>query len=161
VSVVELRRIGTERLVLEPVRPEWAAAVVAGQLDALGGLVAGAGWPHADTVDGLRLALDHGGALGWFVTLDGVVVGDCGTHGWIDADGVVEIGYGLAGPFRGRGLATEAVAAMTDFLLGTAGARQVVASTHAAANPASRRVLTKCGFALNSLDGEIAWYSRS
>jgi RimJ/RimL family protein N-acetyltransferase len=153
-------RIVTARLVLEPVRHAWAAAVVAGRLDALDGLAPGAGWPNADTVDGLRLALDHGGTLGWFVVLDGVVVGDCGTHGPIDPDGVVEIGYGLAGPFRGRGLAGEAVAAMTEFLLGAAGAGRVVASTHAAANPASRRVLTKCGFTLDRLDGEIAWYSR-
>jgi len=158
---VDRPRIVTERLVLEPVRPDWAAAVVAGRLDGLDGLVPGAGWPHADTVDGLRLTLDHGGgALGWFLTLDGVVVGDCGTHGPTDPDGVVEIGYGLAGPFRGRGLATEAVAAMTEFLLGAAGGRRVVASTHAAANPVSRRVLAKCGFTLDRLDGEIAWYSR-
>jgi RimJ/RimL family protein N-acetyltransferase len=148
----------TDRLVLEPVRPEWATAVVAGRLEALAGLDPGAGWPHADTVDGLRLALDHGGTLGWFVVRDGVVVGDCGTHGPVDLAGVVEIGYGLAGPHRGRGLASEAVLAMTGFLLGPGGAQRVVASTHAAANPASRRVLTKCGFALERLDGEVAWY---
>jgi RimJ/RimL family protein N-acetyltransferase len=154
-------RLVTERLVLEPVRPHWVAGVAAGDLSALDGLAAGAGWPHADTIDGLRLAMEHGGALKWFVVLDGVVVGDCGTHGPVDPDGVVEIGYGIAGPFRGRGLASEAVAAMTEFLLGTGGARAVVASTHAAANPVSRRVLAKCGFTLDSLDDPIAWYLRS
>ena len=64
--------ISTPRLVLVPVAPETAAAIVAGDLT---GIAAGSGWPHADTLDGLRM----GG--GWLVTLDGVVIGDCGTHG--------------------------------------------------------------------------------
>jgi RimJ/RimL family protein N-acetyltransferase len=152
--------IRTPRLVLEPVRPAWATAVIAGRLDDLGALTAGAGWPHADTVDGLRLALEPGGALGWFVVFESVIVGDCGTHGGVDCDGVVEIGYGIAGPYRGRGLAGEAVAALTDWLLSDGGATLVVASTNWAANPASRAVLIRCGFILDRLDGPLAWYAR-
>lgn len=152
-------RITTERLVLEPVQPQWAAAVVAGDLAGLDGLEPGAGWPHGDTFDGLRMTLEFGKPLGWFVVLDGVIVGDCGTHAPVDDEGDVEIGYGIAGPFRGRGLATEVVEAMVEFLLGAGGARRVVATTDAAANPASSRVLTKCGFSLDRIDGSTAWYS--
>jgi RimJ/RimL family protein N-acetyltransferase len=154
-------RILTERLVLEPVRPEWAAAVVAGDLASFEGLEPGSGWPRGDTVDGLRMTLEFGTPLGWFAVLDGAVVGDCGTHAPVDVEGDVEIGYGIAGPFRGRGLATEAVIAMTEHLLDAGGARRVLANTDAAANPASRRVLTKAGFALDRIDGPIAWYCRT
>ena len=150
----------TERLQLVPVRRDVARAVVAGDLAALGreGLEPGSGWPHGDTLDGLRLALEHGGGLGWFAVLDGVVVGDCGTHGGPDADGAVEIGYGLAGPYRGRGLATELARALAGWLLADPDVRRVVATTHAAANPASRRVLEKVGFTFDRDDAEMAWY---
>jgi RimJ/RimL family protein N-acetyltransferase len=149
--------IQTDRLVLVPVSREVAAAIVAGDLS---GVAPGAGWPHADTLDGLRLAVDHGTDLGWFVTLDGLVMGDCGTHGAPDAAGTVEIGYGLAGPYRGRGLATEMCRALTGWLLSQPDVRRVVASTHAAANPASRRVLEKSGFTFDRDDGALAWYVR-
>jgi RimJ/RimL family protein N-acetyltransferase len=150
--------ISTERLVLTPVRADVAAAVVAGDLS---GLRAGAGWPHADTLDGLRLALDHDTELGWFVTLDGEVIGDCGTHGPPDPSGTVEIGYGLAGPYRGRGLATEMCRAFTAWLLEAPDVRRVVACTHAAANPESRRVLEKSGFAFDRDEDGMAWYVRA
>jgi RimJ/RimL family protein N-acetyltransferase len=150
-------RIVTQRLELRPVRREEAAALVAGEGC---GLPAGQGWPHTDTLDGMRLALEHGGSLGWLVVLDGCVVGDCGIHGGADDDGTVEIGYGLAGPYRGRGLGTELCRALTDWLLADPAVRQVVAATHAAANPASRRVLEKAGFVLDRVVGEHAWYRR-
>ncbi len=59
-------RLVTDRLVLEPIAPEVAAAVVRGDLS---GLRVGEGWPHADTVDGLGMAVRSGHAPGWFVTL--------------------------------------------------------------------------------------------
>jgi len=108
----------------------------------------------------LRLALDHDGALGWFVTLHGVVIGDCGTHGGPDEQGSVEIGYGMAPPYRGRGYATEAADALTGWLLRRPGVRQVVASALRRGNPASRRVLEKAGFQLRFEDEEFAWYVR-
>lgn len=149
--------IHTARLVLVPVGAAAAAAVVAGDLS---GVAAGAGWPHTDTLDGLRLGLEHGTDLGWFVTLDGLVVGDCGTHGTPDSSGAVEIGYGLAGAYRGRGLGTELCRALTAWLLGRPDVRRVVACTHAAANPASRRVLEKSGFTFDRDSDGMAWYVR-
>jgi RimJ/RimL family protein N-acetyltransferase len=150
-------RITTARLVLVPVEADAARAVVSGDLS---GVRAGQGWPHDDTIGALRLALDFGGALGWFVTLDGVVIGDCGTHGGPDEAGSVEIGYGLAQPYRGRGYATETADALAAWLLTVPGVRRVVASALRTGNPASRRVLEKAGFHLEGEDAELAWYVR-
>jgi len=76
--------------------------VGSGQLE---GLRAGPGWPHADTRDGLAMVRDDAGVF-FLVLHDGAVIGDCGTHGAPDAQGSVEIGFGLAAP---SGVAATAV----------------------------------------------------
>jgi RimJ/RimL family protein N-acetyltransferase len=146
-------QIRTARLVLEPVSPTTARAV----LDGAGPAAAG-GWPGPDALQALRLAVEFGGDPGWLLVRAGVVVGECGTHGPPDSDGVVEIRYGVAPAARGQGLATEACAALTAWLRAQPGVRRVAASTHAAGNPASRRVLEKCGFHLDRVEGPTAWY---
>jgi RimJ/RimL family protein N-acetyltransferase len=99
-------------VLLVPVSPQRVAATLAGELD---GRVAGRGWPHADTALGLSFA-EHGG-LAWLVVDDsGAVVGELGTKGPPDPAGRVEVGYGLAGPSRGRGLGTRAVQALIGWL---------------------------------------------
>jgi RimJ/RimL family protein N-acetyltransferase len=127
--------IETERLRLVPVTDEQAAAILAGDLSVVR---AGEGWPHADTLDGLRLA------PGWLVELDGAVIGDCGVHGEPEG-GTAEIGYGLAAPYRGRGYGSELVGAVSQWLLRQPGITRVVAETDPG-NAASRRVLEKAGF---------------
>ena len=80
----------------------------------------------------------------WIVLREGLAIGGVGFHGPPDPDGVVEIGYGVAGPHRGHGFATEAV--VMHCALGFArGAQKVIAKTHPA-NTASHRVLEKAGF---------------
>jgi RimJ/RimL family protein N-acetyltransferase len=74
----------------------------------------------------------------------GSVVGFCGYKGPPDADGSVEIAYGVEESCRGRGYAKEAAAALVDFALG-AGARTVCAHTLPTDGP-SPSVLTACGF---------------
>jgi RimJ/RimL family protein N-acetyltransferase len=142
----------TDRLVLVPVTADAARAVV----DAVSALPAAPGWPGDDAVEGLRAALEYGGDLGWFVTLDGVVIGDCGTHG--ETGGVVEIRYAIAPPYRRRGHATEVVAALTRWLSGQPGVRQVVARRVVADNVASRRTLERCGFTVDEVDGRHVSY---
>lgn len=105
------------------------------------------------------MALGHGHAAAWFVTLGGVVIGDCGTHGERDELGDVELGYGLAAPYRGRGYGTEVVAGLSRWLLGQDGVRRVVARRVAVDNTPSRRALERAGFVLESADEQHGWYA--
>jgi RimJ/RimL family protein N-acetyltransferase len=138
----------TARLVLVPQTRQAATALLEG---ADCGLPLAEGYPHADTLDGLRMYVEHGGPDdgGWFVTLteDGRVVGDCGTLGWVDDRGRVEIGYGLAAPFRGQGLGTEAVRVLVDWVAAQPDVRAVTASVEVGNEP-SRRLLHRLGFAV-------------
>jgi RimJ/RimL family protein N-acetyltransferase len=138
----------TERLVLLPQTLESARALLAGE-DA--GLPLADGYPHADTLDALRMFVENGSTDddgGWFVTLaDGRVIGDCGTIGWTDQDGRVEIGYGLAAPYRGKGYGTEAVRVLADWVAAQPGVTAVTAEVEVG-NNASRRLLERLGFTL-------------
>src|SRR2546430_8027580 len=98
--------------------------MLAGDLSALR---AGEGWPHAETLLPLRAAAKYDAEPGWLVTLDGIVIGDCHTHGPADDAGDVEIRYGLAEPYRGFGYARELVRALSPWLLDPAETRPVVA----------------------------------
>ena len=146
-------RLAGERVTLLPVPHEISVAVVTGRGlgDALAttGLTAAPGWPHADTVDALRPLAEHGGpgpAHGTFlVVVDGELIGECGWFGAPDDNGVVEIGYGLAGPARGRGLGTEAVGVLTTWVEQQPGVRRISADA-LVGNAPSRRVLERLGF---------------
>jgi RimJ/RimL family protein N-acetyltransferase len=142
-------------IVLERISPQLAHAVVAGDLSQL---AAGEGWPHEDTLDGLAMAVQHGTPF-WLVTLGGVVVGDCGTFGPPDADGAVEIGYGLAAPYRGRGHGSELVASLAEMLLAEPTVRRVTAKV-LLENVPSRRTLERSGFGVEQVGDEYVWYAR-
>jgi RimJ/RimL family protein N-acetyltransferase len=144
----------TARLRLEPVTIETARAILAGDLS---GLTVADGWPHEDTADGLAMAAKGGRPPSWLILADGMVIGDCGLHGPVDEDGGVEIGYGLAAPWRGQGYGSEAVAAITEWLLGQPEVRQIRART-LISNAPSRRVLEKAGFQFTGLDDGEAVY---
>jgi [ribosomal protein S5]-alanine N-acetyltransferase len=75
----------------------------------------------------------------------GSVVGRCGFKGPPDADGVVEIAYGVNPEHEGKGYATEAAGALVGYALSHGQIRVVRAHTLPQAN-ASTRVLAKCGF---------------
>ena len=76
---------------------------------------------------------------------DGLVIGNCGFKGPPDADGAVEIAYGIVPDYQGRGYATEVAAAQVAFVSADPRVRIVRAHTAPTAN-ASTRVLIKCGF---------------
>ena len=78
----------------------------------------------------------------------------------MDAAGCIEIGYGLAAPCRGQGYGSEAVAAVTEWLLSQPEVRQVQAHT-LTSNAPSRRVLEKAGFRYLGLDEDEALYQRT
>jgi RimJ/RimL family protein N-acetyltransferase len=73
------------------------------------------------------------------------VVGSVVFHGAPDAEGAVEIAYGVEEESQGRGYATEAVGASVAWALAFPGVRVVRATTPPWHLP-SKRVLEKCGF---------------
>jgi RimJ/RimL family protein N-acetyltransferase len=84
----------------------------------------------------------------------GLVVGSIGLF-WPPRDGVLELGYGIVASRRGRGYATEATGAMVEFALSAPGVHTVSAGVELT-NPASVRVLEKCGFQRWSVEEETA-----
>jgi RimJ/RimL family protein N-acetyltransferase len=76
------------------------------------------------------------------VTLDGGSIGICSIE---LREGAAEIGCWLGVPFWGRGYATEATRALIDHAFGELGHDALVSGARVS-NPASRRVLEKCGF---------------
>ena len=87
------------------------------------------------------------GEESFVITVAGEVVGGCGCH---HRDGVPEIGYWLGVPFWGNGYATEAARALIDHVFDTHSPHMLVAGARIS-NPASRRVLEKCGFQWNGV----------
>ncbi len=75
---------------------------------------------------------------------DHCVMGTIGFNDWIFAHATAEIGYSLAEPYWGKGLATEAVDAFTRFAWSLGFHR--LEAMHDLRNPASGRVLEKCGY---------------
>ncbi|MEU4449080.1 GNAT family N-acetyltransferase [Actinosynnema sp. NPDC050801] len=141
-----LSDLTTDRLVLRP----WTAAEVAA-------VVAGARLPHwAEDFPAegdqfiAGLFAEHSAWLGGYghrliVERDGgLVVGSIGLF-WPPHDGVLEIGYGVVASRRGRGYASEATRALTDFAFTSPDVRAVRADVELS-NPASVRVLEKAGF---------------
>ena len=124
-------------------------------------IVKAAGWPHDDTLDAVGMATVVGGSsLVWLVTLDGEVIGDCGSVGGIDERGAIEIGYGLAVEHRGRGFGNELVAALSDWLFTQDQVDEVVAREVLAENVPSRRALENAGFDLEREKDGLTWYTR-
>jgi RimJ/RimL family protein N-acetyltransferase len=76
------------------------------------------------------------------ITRGADLIGVCGVE---PRENAPEIGYWLGAPFWGRGYATEAVRAVIDHAFGGLGHDALQAGARVS-NPASRRVLEKCGF---------------
>jgi RimJ/RimL family protein N-acetyltransferase len=102
--------------------------------------------PHpytaADAVGLLASINQTGGETVFAIALDGALIGMCGLDRRQDG---VELGYWLGVPFWGRGYATEAARALIDYAFAKLG-HEVLSSGARVSNPASRRVLEKCGF---------------
>ncbi len=76
------------------------------------------------------------------VALDGAPIGICSVDRREDGP---ELGYWLGVPFWGRGFATEAARALIDHAFGGLEHETLISGARVN-NPASRRVLEKCGF---------------
>ncbi|HEV3371542.1 MAG TPA: GNAT family N-acetyltransferase [Xanthobacteraceae bacterium] len=74
---------------------------------------------------------------------DGTLIGACGIH--VLSGGEPELGYWIGVPYWGHGYATEAARAVLDHAFGALGYERLTSRARVS-NPASRRVLEKCGF---------------
>ncbi len=104
--------------------------------------------PHpcrrADVEDFIAAVNRSGGETAFLVTLrSGAIIGVCGLMQ--PEDQTPEIGYWLGAKHWGKGYATEAVRAVIDHAF-TELECDALQSAARVTNPASRRVLEKCGF---------------
>jgi RimJ/RimL family protein N-acetyltransferase len=136
----------TKRLVLRAPRPDDAEAITALINDRR---IAEntARIPHPYSLNDAEAFIDfvaNGGEPAFLITrTDGQIVGGCGI-GTLRADGP-EIGYWIGVPHWGNGYATEAARALIDHAFSELGYPELRAGARVS-NPASRRVLEKCGF---------------
>ena len=135
----------TERLVLRaPVRADVGNIVTLAGDRRVAENTARIPYPYsaADAEGFLALTNQKGGETVFAIELDGTLIGMCGVD--LRQDGA-ELGYWLGVPFWGRGYATEAARALIDHAFAELG-HDVLSSGARVSNPASRRVLEKCGF---------------
>ncbi len=103
--------------------------------------------PHpykmADAESFITAANNNIGEVIFLITLrDGTIIGACGITMLADQP---ELGYWLGAPYWGKGYATEALHALIDYAFTDLGHEALQAGARVT-NPASRRVLEKCGF---------------
>lgn len=107
-------------------------------------------FPHpytaADAEAWLALNRTNPDITGWAIEVDAMAVGGIGLVPGTDVHAkCAHIGYWLGEPYWGRGIATDAVRAVTRDALGERGFVRLEAPVFAW-NPASMRVLEKCGY---------------
>ena len=102
--------------------------------------------PHpygvADAEQFLTAVNRQDGEATFAIVLKGEIIGMCGIE---PRETAAELGYWLGVPYWNRGYATEAVRAVIDHAFGDLGHDALQAGARVG-NPASRRVLEKCGF---------------
>jgi RimJ/RimL family protein N-acetyltransferase len=103
--------------------------------------------PHpyrlADAEAFIEAVNQPGGEMAWLITLDEEPVGACGLV--VQGGPAPDLGYWVGAPYWGNGYATEAARAVIDHAFADLGHEAVQAGARVT-NPASRRVLEKCGF---------------
>lgn len=94
----------------------------------------------------LALNREHPDSGNWAIEVNALAVGGIGIKPGADVYAkTANIGYWLGAPFWGRGIMTAAVRAVADYALSQRGVRRLEAMVYEW-NPASMRVLEKCGF---------------
>jgi RimJ/RimL family protein N-acetyltransferase len=135
----------TERLVLRAPRPQ-DAEVLAHLINDRRIAVNTARLPYPYSVEDAEQFIAavnrQDGEVAFLITQDDALIGGCGIA---RCDSGGELGYWVGVPFWGQGFATEAARAVIDHAFGSLG-HEVLEAGARASNPASRRVLEKCGF---------------
>jgi RimJ/RimL family protein N-acetyltransferase len=137
--------LATERLVLRTPHGDHATAIASLANDKRIA-VNTARIPHpyglSDAEQFIARASQRDDGAAFVIELAGALIGVCGVD---RGDDGLEIGYWLGVPYWGRGYATEAVRALIDHAFDDLQCEALVAGARVS-NPASRRVLEKCGF---------------
>jgi RimJ/RimL family protein N-acetyltransferase len=118
-------------------------------------------FPHPYTADDaaewLAKVREISNAILLAIDVDGAAVGSIGVFRLDDVyKRSAEIGYWLAEPFWNRGIVTEAVAAITDVAFRELEVVRIQAAIYAW-NPASMRVLEKCGYVREGVLKKSVW----
>ncbi len=145
---VELR---TERLILRRYRPEDADDLHR-YLGTDPAMCEYTGWNPYATLESAREAVrgfiesyGDGHVYSWVMDIDDVIVGTIGAYDY--RDGRIEVGFSVVKGWHGRGLATEALKKVLEYLTENEGIPCVTAWC-AAENTGSRKVLEKAGMKL-------------
>jgi ribosomal-protein-alanine N-acetyltransferase len=96
----------------------------------------------------------------WLIQIkeDGFGAGMIGFKGAPDPAGLVEIGYGIDPAYQNKGYTTEAVLALAGWAFKDSRCKRIVAPDTLRSNPASNRVLQKCGFSIyHETEDAISW----
>ena len=140
--------VETERLIVYPASREQMEAYIAAEMDAE------LKKAYTEMLEG---CLQHPDQWEWYAMWmielrDRTHIGDLCFKG-LNANGTVEIGYGILEEYQRQGYAAEAVDAAVDWALQQPGVTRMEAETEPD-NRASRRVLEKCGFLPTGTVGE-------
>ncbi|MGH7354616.1 MAG: GNAT family N-acetyltransferase [Candidatus Rokuibacteriota bacterium] len=111
-------------------------------------------FPHPYTLDDARGWIATGsraeGLVSWAIVVDGEAIGGIGLVLKSDVDRrTAELGYWLGEAYWGRGIATEALRAVTDWAFAGLDLARLEAGVFEW-NPASARVLEKAGYTLEA-----------
>jgi RimJ/RimL family protein N-acetyltransferase len=101
-------------------------------------------------IAGTRVNLTAGTAIAVAIVVDGVVAGSVDLRLGAGDGRMAQIGYWVAAPVRGRGVASTAARTLCNFGFATLRLRRVELNA-AVNNPASRRVAEKAGFELEGV----------
>ena len=162
---VEDGSIRTERLTVRPL-PVAAARMLPGDRDGAAShmrVALAADWPQADLFDVLPMQAawcSTGEPYGVWMVIDvasGMVIGDVGFVGPPGEDGVIEIGFSVIPSYRRRGIATEAVRALSRWGLSQPAVLSILARCESGNGP-SIGVLARVGFVRDGIDdSQLRW----
>lgn len=89
----------------------------------------------------------------WAIEFDGRLIGSIGVVHIDENSEIAEIGYCIGFDFWGKGIVTEATRAVIDFLFEEVNFNRIIIE-HATKNPASGKVIKKCGLTLEGVKRE-------
>lgn len=153
---MNLKPVETERLILIPMNYDMICTLTNGDDSELTnlGLKCGSEWPRPDTYDIMKFLsrtlkkeqVPSGYEIWLIVKKDGMtIIGDAGFTGSPDAEGKIEIGYGIIYSERNKSYGYESVKALIDWAKAQDIVKKICATGVLVDNFASISVLNKVG----------------